>query len=114
MGPKYEHFKFNLGDFVQPKILDGTTNINRKMQIVERMVQECPGGIQLHYKCRCAGMIGGVVDFLEIEIEPFEETDDEAWFETEMALRAAKRRAAREAVAKTEEPADPPSPPAES
>lgn len=71
MGPKYEHFKFAIGDFVQPKIMSDARHMHRHMQIVERLYQECPGGVQLHYKCRCAGMIGGLVDFIEIEIEPY-------------------------------------------
>jgi hypothetical protein len=71
MGPKYEHFKFSIGDSVQPKIMADARHMHRHMQIVERLYQECPGGVQLHYRCRCAGLIGTLVDFIEIEIEPY-------------------------------------------
>lgn len=71
MGPKYEHFKFAIGDSVQPKIMADARHMHRHMQIVERLYQECPGGVQLHYRCRCAGLIGTLVDFIEIEIEPY-------------------------------------------
>jgi hypothetical protein len=48
MGPKYEHFKFAIGEIVTTR----ASVILRHMQIIERLYQECPGGVQLSYKVR--------------------------------------------------------------
>jgi hypothetical protein len=59
--PQYEHFKFNVGDLVQPvSIAFGfdtprnsfTSRGTPVMQVIERIYQECPGGVQLFYKVR--------------------------------------------------------------
>lgn len=61
--PKYEHFKFEVGQFVRSSFcaLDeqrSNSDILRDTyQIVERMYQECPGGVQLHYLCRPQGFL---------------------------------------------------------
>lgn len=61
--PKYEHFKFDVGQFVRSSFcaLDeqrSNSDILRDTyQIVERMYQECPGGVQLHYLCRPQGFL---------------------------------------------------------
>lgn len=101
MGPRYEHFKFEVGAFVQAKILGDARHHHRKMQIVERLYQECPGGVQLHYGCRCSGLIGSVCRFLEIEIEPYvpdgPAKDWESSVEELIALKKS-RTAVREAI----------------
>ena len=82
--PQYEHFKFSVGDFVQPVSIrlefgkkKGWGLMGEKgrpiMQIVERLYQECPGGVQLHYKVRSYfGEAGGyareIDTFNEIEL----------------------------------------------
>jgi hypothetical protein len=89
MGPKYEHFKFELGQFVQLKIHDGMGSA-RKCQVIERLVQECPGGVQLHYKCRM-GTNAVVNDCLEIELEEYCEKDWSQSIEELVKARAARK-----------------------
>jgi hypothetical protein len=60
MGPKYEHFKFAIGEVVTMAagVSRGKDDLfirdrgSRRMQIIERLYQECPGGVQLSYKVR--------------------------------------------------------------
>ena len=104
MGPKYEHFKFAIGDFVQPRIMADARHMHRRMQIVERLYQECPGGVQLHYKCRCVGLIGTLVPFVEIEIETYtEQIPEESWSDLAKS-RAAIKEALNVAEKTDEEP----------
>ena len=84
--PQYEHFKFSVGDFVQP--VSVTLGFGKRrsffsrdrgtpaMQVIERLYQECPGGVQLHYKVR--GYFGEAAaysretdTFSEIELVPY-------------------------------------------
>lgn len=67
MDPKYEHFKFEIGQFVQQRI-SADLDI-RRMIVVERIYQECPGGVQLHYKCRPIREV--LQQYLEIELEEY-------------------------------------------
>jgi hypothetical protein len=84
--PQYEHFRFKVGDFVQP--ISVTLGFGKKngffsrergtpaMQIIERLYQECPGGVQLHYKVRgyfgeAAGYSREIDTFNEIELVPY-------------------------------------------
>ena len=82
--PQYEHFKFSVGDFVQPVSVgiafrDGKKGFFSRergtpvMQIIERLYQECPGGVQLLYKVRgyfgeAAGYAREIDTFNEIEL----------------------------------------------
>jgi len=79
--PIYGAFRFEVGQFVQSKFstIDGSgPNAPRDCyQILERIYQECPGGIQLHYVCRRQGGAFGMRDnaairLNEIELVPFE------------------------------------------
>lgn len=36
--------------------------------IVERIIQQCPGGVQRHYRCRILDSTWGFVEFNEIEL----------------------------------------------
>ena len=92
--PQYEHFKFKVGDFVQP--VSVTLGFGKRrpffskdrgtpaMQIIERLYQECPGGVQLHYKVRAyfgeaAGYAREIDTFNEIELVPYTTpADDES------------------------------------
>ena len=85
MGPKYDHFKFEIGDFVQHVVSRGRES--RKMQIIERWYQECPGGVQLHYSCRAYQC--NSARFIEIEIEPYVLGEDENLLSEWMSERAA-------------------------
>jgi hypothetical protein len=95
MGPLYEHFKFAVGDFVQHVV--ASNRESRKMQIIERWYQECPGGVQLHYTCHAYQC--NTVKFIEIELEPYAETKDEENMSSWMSDRSI-RRAARAAEEK--------------
>lgn len=76
--PKYEHFQFEVGEFVLPAFcaLHMNDDKSKKEQlhhaflIVERMYQECPGGVQLHYLCRPQALFGSreYIRFNEIEL----------------------------------------------
>ena len=83
--PRYEHFKYGVGDFVRssfcaidPDAISKRESLCSTLQIVERMYQECPGGVQLHYTCRPYGMISPeqYVRFNEIELIPLAEDDE--------------------------------------
>jgi hypothetical protein len=83
--PAYEHFRFKVGEFVQSsfvsvqrdKLKRSSSDILRDtFQIVERLYQECPGGVQLHYLVRPIGFLGGdrnYVRYNEIELAPLEQ-----------------------------------------
>lgn len=112
MGPKYEHFKFAIGDIVMLKQSKATSKFGHGMMVVERLYQECPGGVQLHYICRNEGF-ADPRRYLEIELVPFVEPDQEpaAWSNVvERMNKRASERAMRDAfdVANKE-----PEPPAE-
>lgn len=79
--PQYEHFKFQVGDFVQPVSVNLDFGKQFKLagkgppilQVVERIYQECPGGVQLHYKVRpyfgeASGYARELDTFNEIEL----------------------------------------------
>lgn len=74
--PTYEHFKFDIGDFVQSAFceINEKANLRRPedttFQIIERIYQECPGGVQLHYLCRQMAFMQDqkVIQFNEIEL----------------------------------------------
>ncbi len=77
--PKYEHFKFEVGQFVRSSFCElnddkrNSSEILRDTyQIVERMYQECPGGVQLHYLCRPQGFLSSkeYIRLNEIELIP--------------------------------------------
>lgn len=92
MSPLDQFFKFAVGSFVR---LAGASTFKgdgprgwlradkeQRMQIIERTLQECPGGMQRHYACRVFSAEGHVVDrifsFNEIELvqsEAFPEVD---------------------------------------
>ena len=94
MGPKYEHFKFELGQIVQQRI--NAESDGRRMFIMERMVQECPGGVQLNYKCRPQRECPQ--SFLENELEDYKPDNVMSSAEVEaMLLARAVRRKQREA-----------------
>ena len=77
-------FKFKLGEIVQcmggfhkleNKDFPGDWSIKRcKLQIVERSIQNCPGGYQIHYSVR-HHMVDSFgtkyIQFNEIELEPW-------------------------------------------
>ena len=100
MGPKYEHFEFQIGDIVQQKIAANHTN--RKMVVIERIYQECPGGVQLHALCRHIGGEGS--RFIECELELYKqnaaESRQERWdssdIEDLLRMRALRRKASEE------------------
>jgi hypothetical protein len=85
--PQYEHFKFSVGEFVQPASVKLSFGKKKSplfskergtpaFQIVERLYQECPGGVQLHYKVRpyfgeAAGYGRDIDTFNEIELVAF-------------------------------------------
>ena len=92
--PQYEHFKFGVGEFVQPASVKLSFGSKKKstffskergtpaFQIVERLYQECPGGVQLHYKVRpyfgeAAGYGREIDTFNEIELVGFTAPADE-------------------------------------
>lgn len=92
--PQYEHFKFSVGEFVQPASVKLSFGSKKKstfflkergtpaFQIVERLYQECPGGVQLHYKVRSYfGEAGGysreIDTFNEIELVALEAPDED-------------------------------------
>ena len=84
--PQYEHFKFNVGDFVQP--VSVALGFRKRhpffsqdrgtpaMQVVERIYQEFLGGVQLYYRVRAyfgeaEGYAREVDTFNEIELLPY-------------------------------------------
>jgi hypothetical protein len=78
--PKYDHFKFEIGSFVLPAFLalEDQNTIKKEFkhrcyQIIERLYQECPGGVQLHYLVRPQSVFSSVeyIRFNEIELIPF-------------------------------------------
>lgn len=81
--PVYEYFKFAVGQFVvssyvtvQRDVLKRSSDrvLNDTFQIVERIYQECPGGVQLHYLLRPQGFLNGreYIRYNEIELAPLE------------------------------------------
>ncbi len=77
-----DHFRFKIGDIVQSRASGRLKNacIPQALEIVERLVQECYGGVQAHYKVRAHtadaknGAIGFHPDlflFTEPEVETF-------------------------------------------
>lgn len=83
--PKYEHFRFSIGQFVilsQPMPLkndDPDNWLRGTYQVVERLYQECPGGVQLLYYCRPRGALQHdreYVRFNEIELSPLPATKE--------------------------------------
>ncbi len=76
-------FKFKIGEMVYPKIalqlyekLPAAFGIKSPFQIVERILQECPGGVQKSYKTRGYSFNKGLglgesnyYMFIEIELE---------------------------------------------
>lgn len=112
MGPKYEHFKFAIGDFVQLKQLAEMSVVSRKMMVVGHRYDECPGGVQLHAVCRNMGYQTACV-YLELELEPWVETNEEAVAKTdwsEMAERKKARAALRSEFKAGDPPPTPPMP----
>jgi len=73
MGPVYEHFDFQIDDMVQLQVHCGEPT--RKMQIVERLYVECPGGVQLFYSVVQSGHTPQ--KFLENTLEPYAQTQHE-------------------------------------
>ena len=73
MGPVYEHFDFQIDDMVQLQVHCGEPT--RKMQIVERLYVECPGGVQLFYSVVQSGHTPQ--KFLENTLEPYAQTSNE-------------------------------------
>lgn len=89
--PQYDHFQFKVGDFVQPvsvtlRFRDGKSGFFSRergtpvMQVIERVYQECPGGVQLHYKVRgyfgeAAGYARDIDTFNEIELVAYDPTE---------------------------------------
>jgi hypothetical protein len=64
-------FKFEIGSFVRHIGARPSAPAKRgfyykeseeRMQIVERLLQQCPGGTQRHYKCRLFNASGGFAD----------------------------------------------------
>lgn len=80
--PKYEHFKFAVGQFVRSSFYALDTDrkssevLRDTYQIVERMYQECPGGVQLHYLCRPQGVLSSKEYIRLNEIELIEMPQD--------------------------------------
>lgn len=81
-------FKWKVGDVVMPKfaIVQEDTNDDwrslyknedMRLHIVERLYQECPGGVQRHYDCRPMSSKGiphmKYIRFNEIELKSYEE-----------------------------------------
>ena len=90
-------FRFALGDMVMSKaaIADAFSNIHTghpslpsRMMVVERILQECPGGAQRHYGCSNGG---DPLRFLEIQIVPAADFDPERYFAEEAQARKARR-----------------------
>jgi len=83
-----ELFEFKIGDEVTTKS-DSTGTFPTLLRIGYRFLEECPGGVQRHYKCRqhfADGAIStGMIDFNENEIRAcsFEKTMD-ASFQTQV------------------------------
>lgn len=94
MGPKYEHFKFKIGEFVQLRQLSDASIVSRKMIVAGLFYEECPGGVQLFCLCRNIGF-DSPVRYLETELEPYAKTLVEIFDEqqrADMEIRAAIRR----------------------
>lgn len=66
-------FKFKIGDRVR-HIARTSEFMEGKVEdifIVQRMLEQCPGGIQLHYTCRALGdegMATNLIRFNEVEL----------------------------------------------
>jgi hypothetical protein len=79
--PKYEHFRFKVGQFVRSSfclaVEDKNQSLRDLFQIVERIYQECPGGVQLHYTCRPHGLLSSkdYIRFNEIELTELPEKE---------------------------------------
>lgn len=58
----YEHFAFKVGETVQSAVKS-----HIKYQIIERIYQECPGGIQLWYACRTYDGARISVDLMKLQ-----------------------------------------------
>jgi len=81
-------FKFKVGDTVRFKCLRLTKESRAlakrpKGMVLERLLQECPGGIQRHYELRIFhdsgydSAIGSIHRFNEIELEKYEPQNEE-------------------------------------
>lgn len=96
--PDPSGFQFEVGDVVAiadaPDVEESYERIQR-WKIVERLLQECPGGIQRHYTCKGFSRFGMVhkdyVKFNEIELKAskgFEKPDRQAQMD-QMAAKIA-------------------------
>lgn len=68
-----EFFKFKVEEILQVSAQNGRGLI--LVQVVERMIQECPGGVQFHYTCRIhhEDSLGiNYVKFNEIELKEYD------------------------------------------
>ena len=69
--PKYEHFRFECGQFVANAFSEVNARARGVFQILERQYSECPGGIQIFYVCRPQSAFAPdqqLVRFNEIEL----------------------------------------------
>lgn len=69
-------FQFEIGDMVYHRASQhNARKVPIKMIIIERLAQQCPGGVQHHYTVRCND---GIVKFNEVELSrempPLDET----------------------------------------
>ncbi|MEE9581063.1 MAG: hypothetical protein V3V74_07100 [Nitrosomonadaceae bacterium] len=88
-----EFFKFKVGQTL--KVKNPTKKGLFVVHVVERMTQECPGGIQLHYTGRVLSeesMQNQYIRFNEIELEEYD-PKVEAEKETEIQFLNYKERA---------------------
>ncbi len=62
-------FKFKLGDTLHHAV---PSKMGTRLFVCERLLQECPGGVQLTYRCRAIRSFGeladGYVSFIEQEL----------------------------------------------
>jgi len=97
-------FKFEIGDTCVHTAV-GTRHAKALLFIVERTLQQCPGGIQRHYGCRTVSVreiTYGLTNFNEIELEAATVDDiviPASWLESVAAMKRA--------AAKADEPDEP-------
>ena len=77
-------FKFKIGDMVVPKarwelvkfcvVRDAESKaVPDIMTVIQRTMEECPGGVQYHYLCRpwMTGLEDKIIRFNEVELQAY-------------------------------------------
>lgn len=101
-------FAYKIGDRLQHKATQKQLSVNSQSigvydktcyTVIERLAQQCHGGIQLQYRCHLTNIAGTVgttngaalLDLMEMEVEPFMELFTEELIEKVMEAEKTRK-----------------------